>query len=175
LGDSAAFARWMEDQLTEAVKPHRPLDTTAPGEHDGVFFAGTWHSMAEIVIAVAGLLEAGRHVELRALLENFSAKWSKHWMVPFVLAEIEHRKGQHETAVEYLMESIGLRTYHLPLYRLLSARLNEYQYDKTMLGEFLQQQFGITLAYLEQQGAPTVLEVLGIEVEQEVEATPALA
>ncbi len=161
----------MEDQLTEAVRPHRPVDCT-PGPHDGVYFSGTWHTMAEIVIAVAGLLEARRHIELRALLENFSAKWPRHWIVPYVLAEIEHHNGQHDAAVEYLMESIGLRTYHLPLFRLLSARLDAYQYDKSMLGEFLQQQFGMTLAFLEQQGAPTVLEVLGIQVTREVETEP---
>ncbi len=169
LADGAAFARWMEDQLAKAVGPHRPVDSL-PGSHDGVYFSGAWHTMAEIVIAVAGLLEARRHIELRALLENFSAKWPRHWMVPYVLAEIEHRDGQHEAAVDYLMESIGLRTYHLPLFRLLNARLDEYQYDKSMLGEFVQQQLGVTLAFLEQQGAPTVLEVLGIEVGQEAEA-----
>lgn len=174
LADSAAFARWMEDQLTEALKPHRPVDST-PGPHDGVYFSGTWHTMAEIVIAVAGLLEAGRYVELRALLENFSAKWPRHWIVPYALAEIEHRAGQHDTAVDYLMESVGLRPYHLPLYRLLSARLDEYQYDKGSLGEFMLQQLGVPLALVEQQGAPTVLEVLGIDVSQPMQAEPAHA
>lgn len=174
LADGAAFARWLEDQLTEAVRPHRQVDST-PGSHDGVYFSDTWHTMAEIVIAIAGLLEAGRYVELRALLETFCAKWPRHWIVPYALAEIEHRNGQHEAAVDYLMESVGLRPYHLPLYRLLSARLDEYQYDKGMLGEFMLQQLGVPLALVEQQGAPTVLEVLGINVGQPVRAEPAHA
>ncbi|WP_043367227.1 tetratricopeptide repeat protein [Cupriavidus sp. WS] len=170
VADGAAFARWMEAQLTVIVAQRRVLQNTAPGPKDGVYFSGTWHTTAEIVIAIAGLLDARRYAELRGLLENFSAKWPKHWIVPYVLAEIEHHTGQPDAVVGYLMESIGLRTYHLPLYRLLNARMDEYLYDKSALGEFLQQQFGMSLDILSQQGTPTMLEVLGIEVGQAREA-----
>ncbi|GAB7545201.1 O-linked N-acetylglucosamine transferase, SPINDLY family protein [Cupriavidus sp. 8B] len=175
LADAAAFSRWMEAQLTAVVAPRRTLSNTEPGSHDGVYFSGAWHTMAEIVVAIAGLLEAGRYVELRSLLENFAAKWPRHWMIPYVLAEIEQRSGKPEAAIEYLMESVGLRTYHLPLYRLLSAWMDACQYDKGDLANFLQQQFGMSLALLELQGVPTALEVLGIEVAQAQETEPAHA
>ncbi|MGO4157688.1 O-linked N-acetylglucosamine transferase, SPINDLY family protein [Cupriavidus sp. YAF13] len=175
LADSAGFARWLEDQLTTLVQPHRPIDSQPAGSLDGVYFADAWHTMAEIVVAIAGLLDAQRYVELRSLMENFSAKWPRHWITAYVLAEIAHHSGQPEACVEYLMESIGLRAYHLPLYRVLSARMDAYQYDKGMLAEFLQQQFGMSLAFLEQQGTPTVLEVLGIDIARAQNLEPAHA
>ncbi|WP_454733729.1 MULTISPECIES: O-linked N-acetylglucosamine transferase, SPINDLY family protein [Cupriavidus] len=164
VADGAGFARWLETELAALVDP-RGLRGPAPAaQHDGMFFAGAWHGMGEIVVAIAGLLEAGRFGETRSLLENLSAKWSKHWLVPYVLAEMEYRGGNKEAAIDLLMESVGLRAYHVPLYRLLSARMDECGYDKTVLADFLQQQFGMSLDYLGQQAVPTVFDVLGIEV-----------
>ncbi|WP_420998379.1 tetratricopeptide repeat protein [Cupriavidus sp. 30B13] len=164
VADGAGFARWLEAELAALVDPQGLRGPAPPAQQDGMYFAGAWHGMGDIVLAIAGLLEAGRFGETRSLLENLCAKWSKHWVVPYVLAEMEYRGGNKEAAVDLLMESVGLRAYHLPLYRLLSARMDECGYDKAVLADFLRQQFGMSLDYLEQQAVPTVFDVLGIEV-----------
>ncbi|WP_420998378.1 tetratricopeptide repeat protein [Cupriavidus sp. 30B13] len=162
--DAAGFTRWFEGQLTELVGQHRDVGHLQPRAQDGVFCAGAWHPMEHLVLTIGLLLEEGRHIELNSLLENMSAKWSKHWLIAFALGEMEQRIGNHERALELLMEAVNLRPYHLPLYRLLSARMEAGGHDKAPLAEILQQQFGLDLALIDSQGRPSTHEILGIQV-----------
>ncbi|WP_416051753.1 hypothetical protein [Cupriavidus basilensis] len=165
--DAAGFARWFESQAVALVGQHRDVSHLEARTQDGVFCAGAWHSMEELVLTIGLLLEQGRHIELSSLLENMSAKWSKHWLVAFALGEMQQHLGNHDRALELLMESINLRPYHVPLYRLLSVRMDEGGHDKSPLADILQQQFGLDLALIERQGKPTTHEILGIQVLEE--------
>ncbi|MDW3684150.1 hypothetical protein RA280_20825 [Cupriavidus sp. CV2] len=165
--DVAGFARWFEEQALQYASQHRDVSHLAPRTQDGVFCAGAWHSMEELVLTIGLLLDQERHIELRSLLENMSAKWSKHWLIAFALGEIEQQLGNPERALELLMEAINLRPYHVPLYRLLSVRMDEGGHDKNPLADILQQQFGLELALIESQGKPSTHEILGIQVLEE--------
>ncbi|SPD68909.1 TPR domain protein, putative component of TonB system (modular protein) (plasmid) [Cupriavidus taiwanensis] len=162
--DAAGFTRWFEAETVALVQQHRDLSHLVARTQDGVFCKGAWHSMEELVLTISLLLEEGRHIELNSLLENMSSKWSKHWLVAFALGEMEQRVGNYDRALELLMESINLRPYHLPLYRLLNARMAERGHDRSWLAELLNQQFGLELALLEGQGKPTTHDILGIQV-----------
>ncbi|WP_029044220.1 hypothetical protein [Cupriavidus sp. WS] len=170
ISDAAGFARWFESQMIEVVGQQRDLSHLAPGTTDGVFCAGEWHSMAELVVTIDLLLRERRHIELRSLLENMSAKWSKHWLVAFALSEIQYQIGNRDHAIELLMESITLRKYHLPLYRLLCARMDEQGYDKSSLVDITRQELGVELALIERTGAPSISEILGVQTVNEVAA-----
>ncbi len=63
-----------------------------------------------------------------------------------------------------------MRKYSLPLYRLLLARLDELGQDKTVLGDFLHEAFGLDLAYLEAQPVPSIHEIAGIKMQREAVA-----
>ncbi len=167
IADVAGFTRWFEDQAMQLIGPHRDVSHLKPRTQDGVFCNGDWHSMEELVLTIGLLLEEGRHFELNGLLENMSAKWSKHWLIAFALGEMEQRIGNHDRALELLMEAINLRPYHLPLYRLLSARMRDGGHDTSPVADILQQQFGLDLALIDSQGKPSTHEILGIQVLEE--------
>lgn len=170
LFDAAAFCRWFESEVTGWAQGYRQ-----PGQHDrpggdGLFFGGRWHAMEDIVLTVVEALEAGNTDGLANVLENISAKWSKHWLVAYALSELAYRRGEAGAALELLIESTTLRKYSLPLYRLLLARLDECGQDKTVLADFLQQAFGIDIAFLAGQPLPTVREIAGIPTQAEAVA-----
>lgn len=165
--DAAGFARWFEEQAVALVQQHRDVSHLQPRTQDGVFCKGEWHPMHELVLTIAVLIEEGRHIELNSLLDNMASKWSKHWLIAFALGEMEQRVGNHDRALELLMETINQRPYHLPLYRLLNARMAERGHDRTPLAGILQQQFGLDLPLLEAQGKPTIHEILGIQILEE--------
>ncbi len=167
IADVAGFTRWFEDQAAQLISQHRDVSHLKPRTQDGVFCNGAWHSMEELVLTIGLLLEEGRHFELNKLMENMSAKWSKHWLIAFALGEMAQRIGNHDRALELLMEAINLRPYHLPLYRLLSARMRESGHDTGPVADILQQQFGLDLALLDSRGKPSTHEILGIQVLEE--------
>lgn len=162
LFDAAGFCRWFETEVAGWVGSYRQPGQIQQDSADGVFFNGRWHPMEEIIIAVVAALRSGNDQGLENLLENISAKWSKHWLVAYALSEFAYRQGDKQAALDLLIESANLRKYSLPLYRLLLVRLDECGQDKTVLDEFLQQAFGLNLAYLEGQPVPSMFEIAGI-------------
>ncbi|WP_043353492.1 tetratricopeptide repeat protein [Cupriavidus basilensis] len=167
IADVAGFTRWFEDQAAQLISQHRDVSHLKPRTQDGVFCNGAWHSMEELVLTIGLLLQEGRHIELNSLLENMSAKWSKHWLIAFALGEMAQREGRYDRALELLMEAVNLRPYHLPLYRLLSVRMREGGHDTSPVADILQQQFGLDLALIDSQGKPSTYEILGIQVLEE--------
>ncbi len=168
--DAAGFSHWFEQQAIELVSKYRSVPVSDGTRPDGIFFGDEWHSLGNLVIAIASALQSQSYTDLRNLLENMSAKWSKHWLIAYALSEIEYHTGSRETALEILTESIGLRSYYLPLYRLLSARLDEVQHDKSALSAVLQQAFGIDIDYLDRQPVPSIFDVLGLKIVETEEA-----
>jgi len=114
---------------------------------------------------VAAHLHMREYVPLRNVLENLTSTWYRHWMVAYGLAEIKYADGQHDEAIELLVEAIGMRPYALPLYRKLGIWMDEQGLDKSALAQLLDDQFGLTLDILESSPPPTVFEVLGITIE----------
>ncbi|MGO4326829.1 hypothetical protein AB4Z48_10905 [Cupriavidus sp. 2TAF22] len=167
LFDAPAFTRWLEAEMTGLVGQYREVPPAGAGLEEGVFFDGQWHPMEEIVLAVVSLLQERNYLDLNSLLENISAKWSRHWLVAFALAEMAHESGNKEWSLDLLIESAALRKFSLPLYRLLSQRLDECGRDKSVLDQFLQQSFGLDLAYLDRQPVPSIAEIAGVKVLRE--------
>ncbi|SOY68081.1 conserved hypothetical protein, Tetratricopeptide repeats [Cupriavidus taiwanensis] len=171
--DAAGFARWFEGQLAELVGQRRPVPAAAPQDApSGVHFGGKWHGYNEIVLSVAAHLHRREYEPLRNLLENLTSSWYRHWLVAYALAVIERDGGDAAFAIELLIESIGMRPYALPLYRLLAHWLEQDGLDRGSLAQLLQDQFGLTLETLEASPVPTVFDVLGIAVQA---ATPVQA
>ncbi|KWR79438.1 O-linked N-acetylglucosamine transferase, SPINDLY family protein [Cupriavidus sp. IDO] len=167
LSDAAGFCRWFEGELAGWVGTYRQPGLLPRAAGEGVYFGGRWHAMEEIVLAVVRELRASNPDGLINILENISAKWSRHWLVAYALSEIAYRDGDREAALDLLIDSATLRKYSLPLYRLLLARLDELGQDKSPLAAFLQEAFGVELAYLEAQPVPSAYEIAGIPVGQE--------
>ncbi|WP_042880104.1 tetratricopeptide repeat protein [Cupriavidus necator] len=170
LFDAATFCRWFEGEIADWAGSYRQPGQVERPAGDGVFFGGRWHRVEEIIVAVIATLQAGDTDGLANVLENISAKWSKHWLVAYALSEGAYRQGDAGTALELLIESATLRKYSLPLYRLLLARLDECGQDKTVLADFLQQAFGLDLAFLEAQPLPSMHEIAGIPAQPEAAA-----
>lgn len=167
LFDAAAFCRWFEGEVASWTSSYRQPGKLERPAGDGVFFGGRWHAMEEIIVSVVNTLQAGNADGLANVLENISARWSKHWLVAYALSEVAYMQGDTTTALELLIESATLRKYSLPLYRLLLARLDECGQDKTALADFLQEAFGLDIALLEAQPLPSVFEITGMPVPAE--------
>ncbi|WP_231909701.1 tetratricopeptide repeat protein [Cupriavidus nantongensis] len=167
LFDAAGFCRWLEAEMAQWVDTYRQPGQLPQAAGEGLFFGGRWHRMEEITLLVIDALETGSIESLENVLENISAKWSKHWLVAYALSELLYRQGDREGALELLLESATLRKYSLPLYRLLLARLDECGQDKTALADFLHEAFGLELDYLEAQPVPSMREVAGIPTQSE--------
>lgn len=167
LFDAAAFCRWFESEIAGWVAAYRQPGVLPKPAGDGVFFGGRWHTMEEIILSVVDALTSGNIDGLVNVLENISAKWSKHWLVAFALAEISYLQHDRQEALDLLIESAMLRKYSLPLYRLLIARLDECGQDKSELAAFLQEAFGVDIAFLEMQPLPSVFEIAGVPVQAE--------
>ena len=169
LGDPAAFCRWFEQQAAALVSAYRPVPASLP-RGDGLFLGSQWFPMEHLVQSVMSLLDGGNSEDLNNLLENISAKWSKHWLVAYALAEVAYARGEHDRSLDLLIESASLRKYSVPLYRLLSIRLGEAGRDKSILATFLRESFGIDLDYLDRMGVPTRSEIAGPAAEPQQEA-----
>jgi len=163
--DAPRFATWFEDQVAEMVKGFKPEAQERAERKEGVFFGGTWYPAEDLVLSVAAHLHMREYVPLRNVLENLTSTWYRHWMVAYGLAEIKYADGQHDEAIELLVEAIGMRPYALPLYRKLGIWMDEQGLDKSALAQLLDDQFGLTLDILESSPPPTVFEVLGITIE----------
>jgi len=126
--DSGGFARWLEDQLVALTGRHRALGPLPGGDRAGLYYEGEWLSMPALGRRIATLLalaDEGDNSALERLLERLCAKWPRHWLVAFALADQAHRKCELLAALELLMQAIGLFPSHRPLYRLLAAWLDE--------------------------------------------------
>lgn len=170
LGDAQAFCRWFESEAVTLVSQYRDVPEVPARAGDGIFLSGQWYAMEQLILLVMSHLERREFELLGNLLENISAKWCKHWLVAYALAEMAHANGERERALDLLIESAALRKYSLPLYRLLSARLDECGRDKSLLEAFLRESFGIELSYLDRQGVPSRLEIAGIQADTQREA-----
>lgn len=161
--DSDGFARWLEDHLIRLVGQHRPLGAMPRGNTAGIDYQGKWLSEPALGQRIAALLTQGdtqADGELTRLLERMSAKWSKHWMVAYALAEQARREGNHEGELELLMIAIELFPTHLPLYRLLAARMDTAGLERGWIDELVQGQFGVPLS---QAAAPGVADILNLQ------------
>ena len=116
-------------------------------------------------MSVAAHIHLGEWQAVHNVLENLTSTWYRHWAVAYGLAEYKYHNGAPDTAIELLVEAIGMRPYALPLYRKLAAWLDEQQLDKSALAALLQEQFGLTLAALEVSAPPNAFEVLGISLD----------
>lgn len=170
LGDAAPFCRWFEQQATALVAEYRDVPQVPARAGEGLFLGGAWYPLEQLVQLVMGHLDRAEHEALSNLLENISAKWNKHWLVAYALGEMAYARGERERALDLLIESAAQRKYSLPLYRLLSARLDECGRDKQVLDAFLRDSFGIDLAYLDRQGVPSRREIAGVAAEPQREA-----
>lgn len=170
LGDAASFCRWFEQQATALVAGYRDVPQVPARAGEGLFLGGAWYPLEQLVQLVMGHLDRAEHEALSNLLENISAKWNKHWLVAYALGEMAYARGERERALDLLIESAAQRKYSLPLYRLLSARLDECGRDKQVLDAFLRDSFGIDLAYLDRQGVPSRREIAGVAAEPQREA-----
>ncbi|MGO4306637.1 O-linked N-acetylglucosamine transferase family protein [Cupriavidus sp. RAF12] len=162
--DAAGFAAWFEEQVFEVVKDRKPVERVGARRQQGIYFNGKWYPVQDLVLSVAAHLQLGEIEPLRNVLENLTTTWHRHWMVAYGLAEIEYRTGDKNEAIELLVESIGLRPYSLPLYRILAGWLQENNLDSTALEALLGEQFGLDIATLTSSPMPSVFEVMGIEV-----------
>lgn len=162
LFDAAGMCRWLEGEMTDWVRAYRTPGRIARPDGEGLFFAGRWIAMEEIAASLVDILAARDTDALANLLENVSAKWSKHWLVAYALSELLYQQGDRAGALDLLIDSATLRKYSLPLYRLLLARLDELEQDKAPLAGFLQESFGLDLAIVEAMPVPTVHEITGV-------------
>lgn len=167
--DAAAFAGWFGEQMAEIVKEFKPTPDGGAEREDGVFFGGTWFRSQDLILSAAAHLHEGDYIKARNLLENVTSTWYRHWMVAFGLAVIKYQEGKKDEAIELLVESIGMRPYGLPLYRLLAHWLDECGLDKSDLAGLLQDQFGLSLETLEASPPPSVFEALGIDLNAVIE------
>jgi len=165
VSDAAGFSRWFENTIAGLIDGEDASRPDVPAHDRPIFFAGELHQPGEIIAAVGALLAKRDHPQLLNLLENLTSIWHRHWLVAYAMAEVHHQKGESEASLELLIEAIGLRSYSLPLYRLLSARMDEYQHDKSALQELLVNSFGIELAHLDQSPVPTFFDILGLTPE----------
>jgi len=165
ISDAAEFSRWLENAIKGLIDREEASQPEVPAENRPIFFGGELYQLAEITSTVGTLLAERNHPQLLNLLENLTSIWHRHWMVAYAMAEVHHQKGESEASLELLIEAIGLRSYSLPLYRLLSARMDEYQHDKSALQELLVNSFGIELAHLDQSPVPTFFDILGLTPE----------
>ena len=158
---AATFARWLEDQLVLLTAPHRPPPPAASSDASQLFFGGRPHDFSEVAAAIGVLLERGDFEALALVLEYVCAKWTRHWIVAYALAVMAHAQGDLARAVEGLMEAIALHPHHAPLYGVLAAWMAEGGYDRSVLSDFLREQFGVELAGVESGGVPAIASVLG--------------
>ncbi len=93
LFDAAGHCRWLEAQMARWVGTYRRPGQIELPPGEGVFFGGRWHSLPEIIEAVVAALECGDHSALENVLENISAKWSRHWLVAYALSELLYRQA----------------------------------------------------------------------------------
>ncbi|MGN5479155.1 hypothetical protein ACTMU2_26160 [Cupriavidus basilensis] len=94
LFDAAGHCRWLEAQMARWVGTYRRPGQIELPPGEGVFFGGRWHSLPEIIEAVVAALECGDHSALENVLENISAKWSRHWLVAYALSGVALSSGR---------------------------------------------------------------------------------
>jgi len=162
LFNAAGFCRWFEGEMAGWVSAYRTLGSLERIEGDGLYFNGQWISMPEIARSVVDAMEKRSADALANVLENISAKWSKHWLVAYALSELLYQQDDKTGALDLLIDSAVLRKYSLPLYRLLLARLDELGRDKSVLAGFLQESFGLDLAFVEAMPIPSIHEITGV-------------
>jgi len=165
ISDAAGFSRWFENTIAGLIDREEAARPEVPPDDPPIFFSGELHQLGDIIATVGALLAKRDHPQLLNLLENLTSIWHRHWMVAYAMAEVHHQNGESEASLALLIEAIGLRSYSLPLYRLLSARMDEYQHDKSALQELLVNSFGIELAHLDQSPVPTFFDILGLTPE----------
>ncbi|WP_186426847.1 tetratricopeptide repeat protein [Cupriavidus metallidurans] len=167
LSDAAGLCRWLEEEMAKWVSAYRTPGQIARPDGEGLFFGGRWISMEEIATSLVGIMATYDTDALANLLENVSAKWSKHWLVAYALSELLYQQGDKAGALDLLIDSAMLRKYSLPLYRLLLARLDELGQDKSALAAFLQESFGLDAAVVEAMPVPTIHEITGVPARAE--------
>ncbi|KAI3590820.1 hypothetical protein D9X30_4305 [Cupriavidus sp. U2] len=165
ISDAAGFSRWFEHTIAGLVDCGEASQPEVPHDERPIFFGGELHQLGDIIAAVGALLAKHEHPQLLSLLENVTSVWHRHWLVAYAMAEVHHEKGEWDESLALLIEAIGLRSYSLPLYRLLSARMDAYQIDKSALKELLANSFGIELSHLDQSPVPTPFDILGLTLE----------
>jgi len=162
LFDAAGFCRWFEGEMAGWVSAYRTPGSLERPEGDGLYFNGQWIPMHEIAFWVVDAMEKRNADALANVLENISAKWSKHWLVAYALSELLYQQGDRTGALDLLIDSAVMRKYSLPMYRLLLARLDELGQDKSVLAGFLQESFGLDLAFVEAMPIPSIHEITGV-------------
>jgi predicted O-linked N-acetylglucosamine transferase (SPINDLY family) len=162
LFDAAGFCRWFEGEMAGWVSAYRTPGSLERPEGDGLFFNAQWISMSEIVGSVVDAIANKNADALANVLENMSAKWSKHWLVAYALSELLYQQGDKTGALDLLIDSAVMRKYSLPMYRLLLARLDELGQDKSVLAGFLQESFGLDLAFVEAMPIPSIHDITGV-------------
>jgi len=162
LFDAAGFCRWFEGEMAGWVSAYRTPGSLQRPEGDGLCFNGQWIPMHEIAFSVVDALEKRNADALANVLENISAKWSKHWLVAYALSELLYQQGDKTGALDLLIDSAVMRKYSLPMYRLLLARLDELGQNKSVLAGFLQESFGLELPFVEAMPIPSIHEITGV-------------
>jgi len=162
LFDAARFCRWFEGEIAGLVSEYRTPGSLERPEGDGLFFNSQWISMPEIAGSVVDAIANKNADALANVLENISAKWSKHWLVAYALSELLYQQGDRTGALDLLIDSAVMRKYSLPMYRLLLARLDELGQDKSVLAGFLKESFGLDLAFVEAMPIPSIHEITGV-------------
>ncbi|WP_019450516.1 tetratricopeptide repeat protein [Cupriavidus sp. BIS7] len=162
LFDAAGLCRWLEGEMEGWVSAYRTPGRLDRPAGDGFFFSGQWIPMEQILTSAVEAMVNHDAEGLTNVLENISAKWNKHWLVAYALSELLYQEGDKPGALELLIDSAVLRKYSLPLYRLLLARLDELDRDKSVLAGFLQESFGLDLAFVEAMPVPSIHEITGV-------------
>lgn len=167
MSNARAFTRWLEGTLDQILAGHRPIPEKETPPENALFFNGSRHTVQELMLSLATLLDEGDAQQARRLMEWMTNAWHRHWVVAYGLAKLEYVGGSHDEAIALLIEAIGMKPYSVPLYRLLGEWMKSCGYDRTALEQHLSTEFGLQLAYLDTTPVPSSFEVMGFDVVQE--------
>jgi len=162
--DAPRFAGWFEDQLTEICADTKPIAPRTAPRQQGIYFGGQYYAAEDLLMSVAAHMHLGEWRAVHNVLENLTSTWYRHWAVAYGLAEYHYHNEAPDTAIELLVEAIGMRPYALGLYRKLAVWLAEQNLDRSALASLLEEQFGLTLDALEAMPLPNAFEMLGLEM-----------
>ncbi len=125
--DHSQFTNWFLSSIYSKVNPGSVLEI--PNENENLYFGGDIYPiemLKEIIIHLMGLNEFSK---LLILMENMSAKWSKHWIVAYTLSEIDRLQGRIDESFHKLVLSIKMNQNSKSLNRLLLERTGEIRED----------------------------------------------
>lgn len=103
--DNSKFTNWFLKSLQIKKKLNVEINESA-GEK--FYFNSAVYTFENLKKIIVILFENKEFNKLITLLENISAKWSKHWIVAFTLSEIDLLEGQFESSLYKLNIALGL-------------------------------------------------------------------